>query len=448
MGTLLIDNVTVVDGRGSAPVPARAVLVEGDRIKSIGPAGSFADAADARLDGSGKVLMPGMIDCHCHISFGEARQQEEQDLYTSVESRTLRSAWNLKKVLRSGVTGFSAPGGSYFIGVALRDAVNAGMLVGPRIATAGRFMTTSNGIADFYPSSVGVPEGSIGTVVNTVDEMRKEVRFQIKNGVDFIKIGDSSTGEYTAFLADEMLAITQLAHQLNKTVTIHARGSEAVDFAVAAGVDWIMHGDRMSDDVIERLAASGIPLCPTLTLIANLYDFGHLVGVPERKREIYGRLLHEHAGPALTKAHQAGVPFMTGTDSGFAVTPFGEWHARELEMLMTYAGLSSLEAIQAATSNGALAIGLDGQVGSVEEGMLADLLLVDGDPVTDIKILQDRERLTVIAAGVIFDEDDDPTHRWSYDRAQIIAGGEITRALAQGGATAIDLEQTSTRWSE
>ena len=431
---LLIEGATVVDGTGGPPRPGESVLVEGNRIAAVGPGVAAPDGAPVeRIDAAGKTLMPGLIDCHCHISFGEARTQEEQDLYTGVESRTLRSAFNLGKVLRAGVTGFSAPGGSYYIGVALRDAVAAGMLRGPRLTTAGRFITTSNGIADFYPTSVGVPESSIGTVANTIDEMRAEVRVQIKNGVDFIKIGDTATGEWTAFRRDEIAAITEMAHQLGRSVTIHARGSQAVDFAVSAGVDWIMHGDRMTDDVIERLAASGIPLCPTLTLIANLYEWGHLVGVPEHKKDAYKKLLIDCAAPALAKAHQAGVAFMAGSDSGFSVTPYGEWHARELELLMTYAGLSSLEAIRAATANGAVALGLEGEVGTVEAGRIADLLLVDGDPVADIGVLQDRDRLTVIADGAIQSFDDpDPDLRWPYDRSQVIAAGEITQDLVRG----------------
>lgn len=431
---LLISGATVVDGTGGPPRPGESVLVEGNRIAAVGPGVAAPDGAPVeRIDAAGKTLMPGLIDCHCHISFGEARTQEEQDLYTGVESRTLRSAFNLGKVLRAGVTGFSAPGGSYYIGVALRDAVAAGMLRGPRLTTAGRFITTSNGIADFYPTSVGVPESSIGTVANTIDEMRAEVRVQIKNGVDFIKIGDTATGEWTAFRRDEIAAITEMAHQLGRSVTIHARGSQAVDFAVSAGVDWIMHGDRMTDDVIERLAASGIPLCPTLTLIANLYEWGHLVGVPEHKKDAYKKLLIDCAAPALAKAHQAGVAFMAGSDSGFSVTPYGEWHARELELLMTYAGLSSLEAIRAATANGAVALGLEGEVGTVEAGRIADLLLVDGDPVADIGVLQDRDRLTVIADGAVQSFDDpDPDLRWPYDRSQVIAAGEITQDLVRG----------------
>jgi imidazolonepropionase-like amidohydrolase len=203
----------------------------------------------------------------------------------------------------------------------------------------------------------------------------------------------------------------------------------------------------MTDDVVERLAESGIPLCPTLTLIANLHDFGHLVGVPQRKKDAYARLLFEYAGPALTKAHAAGARFLAGTDSGFAVTPYGEWHARELELLMDYAGLSSLEAISAATSNAAFVLGLEGRVGVVAEGMIADLLVVDGDPVADIRVLQDRDRLIVIADGKVQTfEDDDPRQRWAYDRNQTISLTEITQHATRSGVEDA-VTQTSNRWA-
>jgi imidazolonepropionase-like amidohydrolase len=121
---------------------------------------------------------------------------------------------------------------------------------------------------------------------------------------------------------------------------------------------------------------------------------------------------------------------MTGTDSGFAVTPFGEWHARELELLMTYAGHSSLEAIRAATKHGARALRMEGRIGEVAPGMVADLLVVDGDPVADITVLQDRDNLTVISNGAVQTfEDDDVAQRWPYDRAQIISQNELTREL-------------------
>ncbi len=350
--------------------------------------------------------MPGLIDVHCHLTYGEATTEEEIDLYTSHEMRTLLAAANATKVLRAGVTAMSQPGGSYYIGVGIRDGVDRGLVQGPRISSAGRYLTTSNGLADWFPTEVGVPGGSIGTVTNSVDEMRTEIRRQVKNGVDLIKVSDSPFGQFQAFMGDEMKAICELSHQLGIAATIHARGDAEISAAVAAGFDWIMHGNLMSDNTIERLAASRIPLVPTLLYLANLADWPELSG-PSQVQVDGCRWMLDRTADTLHKAREAGVVFAVGTDTGFAHTPYGEWHARELELLVTYAGLSALEAITAGTVNGALMLGLDGQLGRVAPGYLADVLIVDGDPAADLRLLLEPDRLVVIKDGEIqkFPED-------------------------------------------
>jgi|tagenome__1003787_1003787.scaffolds.fasta_scaffold20988828_2 imidazolonepropionase-like amidohydrolase len=434
---LLISNATVVDGAGNAPTSGTSVLVKDDLIAEVGthvgrelvPRGEDL----TELDATGKTLMPGLIDAHCHMTYGESRTEEEIDLYTSHELRTLKAAFNAQKVLRSGVTGISQPGGSYYIGVGLREAIRDGIVQGPRMTSAGRYITTSNGLTDWFPDSVGVPEGSIGVLHNNVDGMINEVRHQVKNGVDLIKLADSPYGQYQSFTDDEMKAVADLAHQLGKKVTIHARGSAEVDAAVRAGIDWIMHGNIMHDETVGRLAESGTPLVPTLLLLSNVGDHGHLVGAPDSMREGMKRML-DATGDALTRAHAAGVKFVLGTDSGFSLTPYGEWHARELELLMEYAGLSSLEAIQAGTSNGALMLGLEGRVGVVAPGMIADLIIVDGDPVRDIRVLQRRECIqTVIQGGsvVVFDEEK-VARSWPHERGLGYSIGDLTYGVVHG----------------
>jgi len=435
---ILISGGSVIDGTGAPPVGNCSVLVKDDKIVAVG-----VDVADeqvprgesvARIDATGKTVMPGLIDAHCHTSFGEARMQEEQDLYTSHELRTLRSAWNVTKVLRSGVTGISDPGGSYFIGVGIREGIAEGLIQGPRMTTAGRFLSTSNGISDFYPSSVGVPDSSIGKLVNTADEMVTEVRHQVKNGVDLIKIGDSPLGDYEAFSRDEIKAMSDAAHRLNKRITMHARGSNNVDSAVAAELDWIMHGNALRDDTIERLAGSRIPLCPALLLLGNLSEFGEVAGVPARKRSIYSRVLDDTA-ESLNKAREAGVTLIVGTDTGFACTPYGEWHARELELLMRYAGMTALEAIKAATHDCAIVLGEDANVGSLAPGKGADIIIVDGDPLADIRVLYGKRRIeTVILRGEVQVFDDEVlAQRRPYNSAQHISPADITYDLVFNG---------------
>jgi imidazolonepropionase-like amidohydrolase len=432
----LIENATVIDGTGAAPQERTSVLLKDNRIVAVGAGATRGGVTDGGvpsvIDASGKTVMPGLIDAHCHVTYGDTRTQEEQDLYTSVESRTLRAAWNIKKMLRAGVTSCSEPGGSYYIGVALREAIKTGHLLGPRLTTAGRYLTTSNGIADFYPDSVGVPDGSLGMLTNSAAEMVTAVRKHAKNGVDLIKLADSQRGDYQAFSYDEMAAVVERAHQLKKKVTIHARGAGEVDAAVRAGVDWIMHGNFMSDEGIERLAESRIPLCPTLLLHANWSEYGNLVGVPAAIRDGVKRGL-ERTAVTLHKAHKAGVRFMAGSDSGFSVTPYGEWHARELRLLMDYGGLSALEAIRAATVDAAITVNLEGEVGAVAPGQLADLIVVDGDPSKDIGVLLDKRRIhTVIRDGALVPFDEVEVESWPHDRAQVFATGELTYDLVHG----------------
>lgn len=434
----LFDDVCLVDATRTRASDPTALLVSGGRIEDEGDAGNLLARVPTaerdrtvRVEGRGRTLMPGLIDAHCHMTYGDSFTQESQDLYTSVESRTLRAAWNVRRVLRAGVTSLSQPGGSWYIGVALREAIKSGMIVGPRMHTAGRYITTSNGLTDWYPESVGVPDGSIGSLANTPADMIDNVRRQVKNGVDFIKLADSSAGQFQSFSDDELKLIAEVAHRLGRKVTIHARGSAEVHGALEAGFDWIMHGNLMTDEVIEQLAQSGTPLVPTLLLLANAADYGHLVGTPTAFVDGMRRML-EVTSDTLHRAHDAGVVFAAGTDSGFALTPYGEFHARELELLMNYAGLSSREAIAAATVNAARTVGLEGRVGTLESGMVADLLLIRGDPLDDIRVLQDVSNIEgVFVEGRPVAFDGSETVSWPNDRSLTYSTATLTADLVR-----------------
>jgi imidazolonepropionase-like amidohydrolase len=448
---MLIRNGNVIDGTGRRPVPGASVLIHDNRIEQIGTGADLnAVPRDEReetqvIEANGRTVMPGLIDTHCHISYGESRAQEEQDLYTSVEARTLHAAWNAKKMLRAGVTGISAPGGSYYIGVGIREAIRAGFVEGPRTTAAGRYITTSNGLTDWYPETVGVPDGSIGFLANTLPEMMAAIRKQVKAGVDLIKLSDSPFGQFQAFTGDELKAVADLAHQLRRKITIHAVGSAEVDAAIAARFDWIMHGHFMTDEVIGRLAESRIPLIPTLTLLANWADFGHLVNAVDR--DSFRRVL-DTAAITLHKAHKAGVKLLAGTDTGFSLTPYGEWHARELELLMEYAGLSALEAITSATKDAAHVLGLDGEIGELAPGKLADVIVVDGDPTQNIRVLQDKHRIVaVIKDGrQIHFNDEVEGRRWPVDRSQLMTTADLTYNMVYNGEAVTKAEGPS--WTD
>lgn len=421
---LRIHGGTLIDGTGQPPKLAD-VLVRNNRIVAVGtdalPGEVPPPEGIESIDATGMTVMPGLIDVHCHMTYGESKTEEEIDLYTGHELRTLIAAANAEKVLRAGVTSISQPGGSYYIGVGIREGIRRGLVHGPRMTAAGRYLTTSNGLTDWYPTSVGVPDGNIGVLTNTVDEMKTEVRKQVKNGVDLIKLADSPYGQYQAFTDDELKHVAEITHNLGKKCTIHARGSAELDAAVRAGFDWIMHGNNMTDETIDRLAGSGITLVPTLLLIANMCDWPELTGTPAR--DLSGmRGMLERTADSLHRAHAAGVRFAVGTDTGFGITPYGEWHARELELLTIYAGLTPLEAITAATRNGAEMMGLAGELGEVTPGCLADLLVVRGDPLANLRVLLNKANIQhVIKDGVVqtFPEDLDGK-RFQFDPLPVV----------------------------
>ena len=252
-GTTVIRNGTLIDCAGNPATHNDAVVIEGNLIRSVGnlpPDVNLEDKDNVQvIDASGRWIMPGLIDAHCHLSFGFPQMPGIPSARgtTSPEFSTLRAAGNLGKILRSGVTSIACPGGTWFIDVALRDAVEAGLIEGPRINCAGRFIITYGSIIDSEPSWVGTPEHSIGKLCNNVDDMITEVRRQCKHGVNFIKLADSQNGETQTISKEELEAVVGEAHRRNAPVTIHSRGAGSTRAAAQAGVACILHADLVGE---------------------------------------------------------------------------------------------------------------------------------------------------------------------------------------------------------
>lgn len=414
MTRYLIDDGTVLDCTGKAPRRNASLLVEGNRIARIGPAHAVKAAAAEggpykTIAAAGLTVMPGIVDIHVHPAYGDVTSFEQLDIYTSCEYRTLKAAHNLRKILRAGVTAICAPGGNFNINVALRDAVDAGMIEGPRISAGGRYITTYNAIGSAFPSHIEHPASSFAVLCNTRDAMIVEVRKQLKDGVDVVKVaGDGDALTSAGLLAGsltlgDLTAIAELAHMMGRKCTIHARSGQASRLAALAGFDWVIHGSFMTDDDLAVLVKRQTPINPTLALLANSIAWGPDVGIPPRIVEAYKREL-EAASKILGKAYREGLAILAGTDSGNGPVPYGEWHAREMEYLMTYLGMSAMDALRAGTANAAATLGLADSIGTLEEGKLADILLVDGDPLADIAVLQDKKRLKLVMKdGVVVD---------------------------------------------
>jgi imidazolonepropionase-like amidohydrolase len=355
------------------------------------------------VDFSGLFVMPGLLDVHTHLAYGNAKTEEDIDLYQPLEFRAIRGLFFAQKVVAAGYTSICAPGDAGQISLSVRNAIRAGLFEGPRVTAAGRYLTTPQGLTDWYPTWIGAPETSIGRLVSGRDEAIEEIRRQAKNGVDCIKIALDGfhrrpNGELVAaFTQEETSVMVQEAHRLGKKVVVHARGREAVLYAARAGVDLIFHAYYLDDECIEEMLKSGSAIGPTLTFLRNIVDFTQ----PHEPAATKGRIddtqeEFEIACENLRKAHKAGVPMLTGTDSGFAVTPYGEWHARELEIFVEHLGFTPAEALRATTEVTARFMADGHKIGVLEKGRAADFIAVDGSPLQNVSILQDKSRIRAV----------------------------------------------------
>jgi imidazolonepropionase-like amidohydrolase len=249
-------------------------------------------------------------------------------------------------------------------------------------------------------------EGAVGyaKVVNTTDEMVTAVRQQIKHGADWIKVHATGSiprhsGDLQVWTLEEMKVVCDTAHALGVPVVAHCRSASSTRDAARAGVDLILHASFIDEEALQAVIDAGAALCPTFTFLANLADYGAKVGAGLGMTDVFKGEIKATA-EMMREAFDAGVPLLCGSESGFALTPYGHWHARELEVFVEEMGLTPLEAITCATKNSAIAIRLEGKVGVLKVGMLADVLVVDGDPSKDVRVLQERTRLkAVISRG-------------------------------------------------
>lgn len=378
------------------------VVVRDDLIEWVGTRAElpavYRDPGIPVADAGEATIMPGLVDGHMHISFGEPRTEEELFIYTPAPYRAIRAAIDAEKVLLAGVTAACDPGGPNGVAPAVRDAIDGGLVQGPRLSAAGRQITTQLGIGDTLPRWVDVHESSFGALVRCDEEIVQEIRNQVKDTVDLIKIAGSGPGttEFAAFSRDELALAVDEAHRLCRPLTMHARSRQSVADAAAVGVDWIMHASYMDPETLELVLEKQIPLLPAMTLLVNSLE------APDHRPFVADAMKHEldAAVSILSKAHAAGATLIAGSESGFAMTPYGEWHTREMELFVSHLGMGDMEALLCMTRNAALAVPRDrDMVGTLRPGKYADLLVVDGNPDSDVRVLGDRARLLAIVKG-------------------------------------------------
>ena len=396
MKTVLIAGGNVIDGTGSAPQAKTDVLLKGDRIVAVGK-NLVIDAADRAnaetIDASGLTVMPGLIDAHVHVTLGEPRTNDELFMHRDAATSAMLAAFNVRKVLKAGVTSMLDVDGIFNIGPALRDSINAGIVEGPTMRSGSyALMTAVGGTAGKLIPDSGT--AGYAEVVRDKEEMVRVVRRQVKEGADIIKIHvtgsiPTRSGEIQVWTREELKVVCDTAHDLGVRVTAHCRGDKATLDAVMAGVDIIWHASFLGDAALEAIIDKKVPVGPVFTFLANLSEYGHKAGATSTAKSVFAGEL-EHTGSKLREAYDAGVKLLCVSESGFSMTPYGHWHAREMEVFVQHLGLTPLQAITCATKDNAVALDEDGETGCLASGYRADVLILDGDPSKNVSLLSDK----------------------------------------------------------
>lgn len=388
-----LHHMTLIDGTGSDPVPDATVGVRDGRIIYAGIAKKWLPSLQEdilNMDFTGKFLLPGLIDCHVHLARGgEAHGRIEGD----DSAIALKMLYNARRSLAAGITCVRDMGGWKDLEFAVREAIERGDFCGPRLLLSGKCITGSEAAAARYPGMYRLARG--------VDEVRKAAREAIRRGADVVKLGmsgallvEQDTPTAGHFDTSEMAAALDEATKAERRLAAHAHGIDDIRRAVLGGVRSIEHGTYLHKDrlVIEDMNKRGTALVPTLNAGRALAE-GGTSRVPawfvDRMSEI-----QESAGKSLRLAHQAGVLIAMGSNAG---TPLNRHGDNGLEVLsLQQAGMKPLDALRAATLNAARVIGREAQLGSIEEGKLADLLVLDSDPLQDLSRLADKKQIRAV----------------------------------------------------
>lgn len=369
--SLILHGGTVIDGRGGPTLPNGQVVIEGNRIQSVGPVdayGSFDPAKDTRVDCNGKFVMPGMFNVHEHLDNRHGAGSFQERAGQPIPWLVLRGARNALLDLAEGVTTIRDVASKDRTNLIMRDAIRAGMILGPRVVACGQPIAMTGGHG-----------WQICVEADGADAVRHAARQLLKEGADLIKL--MASGGYIdpngdqpvspQFTIEEMRAGFEEAHKAGKKTTVHAHPAAAVIQAIEAGVDCIEHGILMNNAARGMMAEKNIFLVPTIAELAVIANRGAAFGRPAWMPDVYRRALNCHM-ENVHAAVAAGVQMAVGTDV------IGT--QQEEMSLMAEAGLSPMQVLVAATQHGARVCGLEKELGTLEVGKLADVIVIDGNP--------------------------------------------------------------------
>jgi imidazolonepropionase-like amidohydrolase len=404
---VLIKAGRLIDPKAGTVLANQAILVEGDRVKETGPAATVAGHATAGarvIDLGAATVLPGLIDCHTHITSDPGDYYEQLFRRSPIDQAVVAHIY-ARRTLEAGFTTIRNVGADEFVDVALRNAIDRGDVAGPRMQVSTMPLSATGGHGDVNGFSPYLRFEQFSGIANGVDEIRSKVRWEIKYGADLIKVlasaGVLSEEESVGapqYSQEELNALVAEAAMWGKKVAAHAHGAEAIKRAVRAGVVSIEHGSLLDDEGIRLMKEKGT------YLVADVYNDDYIIaeyarlGYPQKtidKERQVGRAQREN----FQRAVRAGVKIAFGTDAG--VYPHG-WNAKQFAHMVRW-GLTPMQAIQAATVNAADLMGWSDRVGSLEPGHYADVIAVHGDPLADVTTLE--KMAFVMKGGAVVKED-------------------------------------------
>ena len=403
MAAHVITNVRIFDGTGAEPF-AGEVLVDGPRIKAVttNGRGPRPEAATV-IDGAGGTLMPGLVEAHAHLTFPDLFAHDITRL--PVEEHMLITVRNARTMLDCGYTSaFSAASAKARLDVALKREIEAGYVPGPRLLANGPEITVTGGLGD--TNLLHLPYDEAPTfcwIANGPDEIRRIARTLAREGVDLLKLnisgdgGTSSAGADVTVMTDaEVEAAMEVARPRNIRVAGHCRSAGSVLMALRHGVEVVYHATHADEEALDALEAARdrIFVAPALGHTWSLAEYGPSMGIPAARARAAADEVAQSAD-TFSRMRKRGIRVLPGGDYGFPTSPHGAY-ARDLALFVDVLGFSPMETLVAATRHGGEIMGKPGELGVIVPGALADLLVVDGDPLADVTLLQDRARLRVI----------------------------------------------------
>ena len=408
----IFSNLNLFKGDNDVICEDASIWVDGNIIKYAGPSSEFTNTSHniERVDLGGKTVIPGMTESHAHISYTNNGPLELDK--TPIEEAMIKTVENARIMLGSGFTSAISFGSVHRIDVFLRDAINNGQIAGPRLLAGGRDICAIGGNADMYPDHAKPQTEGLAIITDGPWEIRKAVRSLWKNGVDVVKV--MIDGELISlqgrpgdlgYKDEEVEALVDEAHRKNMKVACHARSAEAVKQAVRSGIDFIGHANYIDSEALELLIENKdkVYVGPAIAWEMAFLENAEKMGYKNDSREVieYQKELEETIS-SYKKMKEAGIKILVGGDYGLDIAPHGTY-AKDLEHYVNLFGFSNAEALHCATSMGGEAMNNDGLLGTIEEGKLADLVIIDGNPLEDITILQDHKKIkAVMKDGLIY----------------------------------------------